>query len=326
MLGPRVELTPGVRFDLFASSRASAPGAVTEERTTVPAFDPRLSARVTIAPSLAWLSTFGTSHQYPALRVGSLPAPVATVPGFPFGDRRLQVALQTSQGVEIALPADVVVTATGFFSRWSGLTDLTAMCVQTTDGVSMPGQVPPYRCPDSRPITGHAYGLELLARRPLSRRVSGWLSYTLSRSIRDAHFITPAGGDEQVTVPSDADRTHILNALLACELGRRWRLGGRGIFYTGTPYSRLDGVVPVPPYNAYRTPSFFRLDVRLERRWSLGRDASVALVVEGQNVTLSSEVSSFGLDCMDSPGMATQCTHAKAGPITIPSIGVEAFF
>ena len=84
--------------------------------------------------------------------------------------------------------------------------------------------------------------------------------------------------------------------------------------------------MPVPPYNAYRTPSFFRLDVRLEKRWSLGRDASVALVVEGQNVTLSSEVSSFGLDCMDSPGMATQCTHAKAGPITIPSIGVEAFF
>jgi hypothetical protein len=326
VLGPRVELTPGLRFDLFASSRASAPGSATHVRTTVPAFDPRLSARVTITPALAWIATFGTSHQYPALRVGSLPAPVVTVPGFPIGERQLQVALQTSQGMEIVLPADIVVTGTGFLSRWSGLTDLTAMCVQTTDGGSTPGDVPSYRCPDSRPVSGHAYGLELLARRPLSKRVSGWLSYTLSRSIRDARFINPSGGEDQVTVPSDADRTHVVNALLAWEIGRGWRLAGRGLFYTGMPYSRLEGVVPVPPYNAYRTPSFFRFDVRLEKRWSVGRDASIALVVEGQNVTLSRETSSFGLDCMDSPTMATQCTQGRIGPITIPSIGVEAFF
>jgi hypothetical protein len=295
-------------------------------RTTVPAFDPRLSARVTISTSLAWLATLGTSHQLPALRVGSLPAPIVTVPGFPIGERQLQVALQTSQGVELALPADIVVTATGFLSRWSGLTDLTAMCVQPDDGTATPGQPPPYRCPDSGPVRGHAYGLEVMARRPLSRRVGGWLSYTLSRSIRDAHFITPAGGEDTVTVPSDGDRTHVLSALLAGELGRQWRVGGRILFYTGTPYSQLQGIVPVPPYNSYRTSSFFRLDVRLEKRWALGRDASLALVVEGQNVTLSTEASSFALDCRDSPGMPTQCSHGRIGPITIPSIGVEAFF
>jgi hypothetical protein len=194
------------------------------------------------------------------------------------------------------------------------------------DGSSPPGQPPSYRCPDSRPITGHAYGVELMVRRPVSNRVGGWLSYTLSRSIRDANFLTPAGGEDRVTVPSDGDRRHVLNAVLACELGRRWRVGGRVVFYTGAPYSHLQGVVPVPPYNAYRTPSFFRLDLRLEKRWSLARDASLALVVEGQNVTLSSEVSSFALDCMSAPGMATQCTQGKIGPLTIPSIGLELFF
>jgi len=129
-----------------------------------------------------------------------------------------------------------------------------------------------------------------------------------------------------VTVPSDGDRTHVLSALLAGELGRQWRVGGRILFYTGTPYSQLQGIVPVPPYNAYRTASFFRLDVRLEKRWALGRDASLALVVEGQNVTLSTEASSFALDCRDSPGTPTQCSHGRIGPITIPSVGVEAFF
>jgi hypothetical protein len=315
-LGPRVELTPGLRFDLFASSRADV-------KTTVPAFDPRLAARVAIAPGLAWLSALGTTHQYPALRVGSLPAPVVTVPGFPIGERQLQVALQTSQGFEVTLPADFVVTATGFVTRWSGLTDLTAMCVQVDDGSLMPG---PYRCPDSRPVVGHAFGGEFMVRRALSRRVGGWLSYTLSRSIRDATFITPAGGADRVTVPSDGDRTHVLNALLAAALGEHWRVGSRVVFYTGSPYSQLQGVVPVPPYNGYRTPSFFRLDLRVERRWSLGRDASLALVIEGQNVTLSTEVSSFGLDCMSGTGMPTQCTQGRVGPITIPSIGVEAFF
>jgi len=183
-----------------------------------------------------------------------------------------------------------------------------------------------YVCPDDQPVTGHAYGLEILARRSLSKRLSGWLSYTLSRSIRNARFITPDGGVALATVPSDADRTHVLNAVLALELGARWRLGGRGLFYTGSPYSELDGVVPVPPYNAYRTPSFFRVDVRLEKRWRLGNTGSLALVVEGQNVTLSTEYSSQALDCMDEPGVPTRCKHGKIGPITLPSVGLEAVF
>jgi len=165
-----------------------------------------------------------------------------------------------------------------------------------------------------------------LVRRPLSKCFSGWLSYTLSRSIRNARYITTDDNVAQATVPSDADRRHVLNAVLAAELGARWRLGVRGLFYTGTPYSRLEGVIPAPPYNAYRTPSFFRLDVRLEKRWRLGETGSIAVVVEGQNVTLSTEYSGQALDCMESPGVETRCKLGKVGPLTLPSVGVEAFF
>jgi hypothetical protein len=323
-LGSRLELTPGARFDLFASTRATAPGAATQARTRVPAFDPRLSARVTVTPSIALITALGISHQMPALLVGSLPPPMVTVPGFPVGARQLQTAAQASQGVEINLPGAIVVTATGFFAHLSGLTDLTSRCVETTDGGS-PAQEW-YVCPDGEPVTGHAYGLEILARRPLSKRLSGFLSYTLSRSIREARFVTPAGAVDRATVPSDADRTHVLNAVLALELGARWRLGGRGLFYTGAPYSQREGTIPVPPYNAYRTPSFFRVDVRLEKRWQLGKSGWGALVIEGQNVTLSTEYSGLALDCMDGPGMPTQCKLGKIGPITLPSIGIEAVF
>jgi hypothetical protein len=131
------------------------------------------------------------------------------------------------------------------------------------------------------------------------------------------------------SVPSEFDRTHVLNASLGYDLGRRWRAGGRFLFYTGTPYSKLDGAWPVPPYNAYRNPAFFRVDVRLEKRWPIGRTGSIAFVVEGQNVTLSQEVTGLGMDCSGvatAEGGTTTCEQSKIGPLTIPSIGVEVFF
>jgi hypothetical protein len=129
------------------------------------------------------------------------------------------------------------------------------------------------------------------------------------------------------TVPSDGDRTHVLNAMLAYELGRHWRAGVRFVLYSGGPCSKLAGNVPVPPYN--RNPMFDRVDVRLERRGSLGRDRSIALVVEGQNVNLHREAAPFALDCMGEPtaaGQTTQCTQGKVGPLTPPSVGLEALF
>jgi hypothetical protein len=121
-----------------------------------------------------------------------------------------------------------------------------------------------------------------------------------------------------------------LNAVLTYDLGRRWRAGGRFMFFTGIPYSILSGNVPVPPYNDQRTPAFYRVDVRLEKRWSLGKDGYIAFIAEGQNVTLSKEVTTFGLSCKGiatpSQGSTSQCTLSDIGPITIPSLGVEASF
>jgi hypothetical protein len=331
---PRVEIVPGARVDVFDSTRANGPsGALTT--TTVPAFDPRLSARVTITPDVAWLSSFGLAHQLPALRVGAIPAMLVSVPGFPLGDSQLQTVAQTGHGVEVALPEDFVLTTTGFLSGWSGLTDLTTNCLQIMPPTSPPpspnsSPMPaPYTCPNNQPVHGLAYGVEVLLRRPLSKRLSGWLSYTLSRSTRAEHFITPSGSDVVATVASDYDRTHVLNAILAYDLGRRWRAGARFVVLSGSPYSDLAGNVPVPPYNGHRDPPFFRLDVRLEKRWSLGQDASVAFIAEGQNVTLSKEVTPFGLKCtgyQGPQGGTLQCSHSSIGPITIPSIGAEASF
>ena len=333
-IAPRVEIVPGVRADVFESTRATGPSGANAS-TTVPAFDPRLSTRVTITPAWAWLSTFGLSHQYPALRVGGVPAILLSVPGFPLEDSQLQTVAQASQGVEIALPADFTLTTTGFVSGWSGLTDLTSSCIQIMPATS-PAQngnaappPQPVACPNNGPAHGVAYGVEVLLRRPLSKRLSGWLSYTLSRSTRDETFITATGSNAQATVVSDYDRTHVLNAILTYDLGRRWRAGARFLFMSGAPYSNLAGNVPVVPYNAYRDPPFYRVDVRLEKRWSLGKSGYFAFIAEVQNVTLSKEVTPFGLSCQGAQtaqGGTTQCSHSSIGPLTLPSVGVEASF
>jgi TonB family protein len=331
-VSPRVEIVPGVRFDVFDGIRDNGPSGA-QASAIVPAVDPRLSTRVTIAPWLAWLSSIGLSHQYPVLRVGAVPALLVSVPGFPTGDSQLQTAAQASQGLELTLPADFTLTTTGFLSEWSGLTDLTNNCIQimqaSAPNTNVPSTPPPWTCPSNDPTHGIAYGVEVLLRRPLSKRLSGWLSYTLSRSTRDEHFLTPSGGDVQATVASDYDRTHVLNAILAYDLGARWRAGGRFVFFTGTPYSNMTGNVPAPPYNDQRTAPFYRVDLRLEKRWSFSRNGYIAFIAEVQNVTLSKQQTSYGMSCTGNAtgtNQTTQCSPSTIGPLTIPSLGVEASF
>jgi hypothetical protein len=330
--GP-VELVPGVRFDVYSSKRAIEPGAERKTTATLPAVDPRLALRVSIAPPVDSITSAGLAHQFPSLRFGDVPGAVATGEGFAPGSARLQSAAHASQGFEFSLPEEFVASVTGFYSAFWGMTDLTATCYEIMPPTAGPTDGPPprgpYFCPGNEPVRGRAYGLELMLRRSLSERFSVWLSYALSRSTRQAHFPTLEGGETVVTVPSEFDRTHVLNAALTVDLGVGWRAGTRFLFYSGAPYSPLEGSIPVPPYHGLRGPPFPRLDVRLEKRWELGETAFIALVIEGLNVTLSTESSTLGRDCdsrFGPDGGTTECRLSKIGPITIPSLGVEAAF
>jgi hypothetical protein len=101
------------------------------------------------------------------------------------------------------------------------------------------------------------------------------------------------------------------------------------VFFTGTPYSNLSGNVPVPPYNNQRTSPFYRVDLRLEKRWSFLKSGTISFIAEVQNVTLSKETTTFGMDCkgiQTDSGGTTQCKPGTIGPLTIPSLGVEASF
>jgi len=331
----KLEVTPGVRTDLFVSQGATAVGV-----------DPRIAMKTHVTNRLRVLSAIGLVHQVPSF--------VVPLPGFQPGGLvgGLQKAWQESMGLEMDVGEGTTATVTGFHNAFYDMSDPLgaqpaeiAGCVPGTfprdtlagDRTSggggggggncgvprfVPGTIGPDRsggggqAADSNTgrrvqnafeirSRGQAYGLELMFKRKLTSRLGGFLSYTLSRSERSF---------ENRTYIATFDRTHVLNAALAFDLGRKWRAGTRVTFYTGLPKAPGD-----PTDDSTRLDPFFRLDLRLEKRWQLGKTTWLSFVAEWMNATLSKEQ------------VATTCTlrgceAQLVGPVTIPSLGLEGGF
>jgi hypothetical protein len=264
-----------MRVDLYHSGTASALG-----------FDPRLAGRFKVSDKVRITHAYGIAHQPPSF--------IVPVPGLAPANLRggLQTSFQTSAGVETDIAEGTTASLTGFYNVFLDMTDAIGSNVGSTLNASA----------NNRSL-GSGVGLELFVKRRLTKRLGGFLSYTLSRSERslgNQHF------------PSTFDRTHVANGALAYDLGRNWRMGTRVTFYTGTPKTvSLRGLIaPLLSNTPDRNPAFYRIDVRLEKRWQLGRTAWISFVAEMMNLTLNKET--FG--------------GQQVGPISVPSIGVEGGF
>jgi TonB family protein len=305
---PRVEIVPGLRADVYTSRAGgdvnpnSPLSLVTgDEATAQPALDPRLAVRVTTSKRLTWVATLGLMHQPPSF--------AAPVPGGELGTLSggLQSAVQASQGFESKLPWDLELKGTLFLQRYFDMTNAFATCSSLFDSE------PDLDCLKQR-TNGRSVGFEVMLRRSFSKRIGGWISYTFSRSVVEVPH--PSRG-EASEVPSNFDRTHVLNVALAFDLGKGWHAGGRFTYYTGLPYTESVDGIPIPPFNDKRLPDFWRVDLRIEKRWRLGKRGEIALVLEGMNVTLNKEA--IAIDCSRNP-----CRPQTIGPVTVPSLGIEA--
>ncbi|CAN5895464.1 hypothetical protein BH11MYX4_BH11MYX4_54670 [soil metagenome] len=337
-VGSRWEVTPGVRLDLFESvkdlEKVSRAVRRTSANGAVPSVDPRLLSRLRLTRSVTLVSTFGIAHQPPAFFV--------PVPGLQLGrlDDGLQTSIQTSQGLEVALPLAFTFTPTVFYHRYLGLTDFATTCGITDE--SPTSDESGGDCLDKR-VGGRTIGLELLLRRSLTQKLTGWISYTLSRTTRqtrtaayDLESLRNIEGTRAKTlsyqeIAGDFDRTHVLNVIGAYDLGRGWRAGARFYYYTGRPYSRTAFGYTVPPFNEERFPDFYRLDARIEKAWHVGAKGRVSVVLEWLNVTLRKEATSVkcGEDATtvdQAIAAAGNCQFDYIGPVTIPSLGVEGAF
>jgi hypothetical protein len=269
---PRIEITPGLRVDSFASGGAWAMSV-----------DPRLAVVVDVVPGIRLLHALGLAHQPPSF--------VVPVPGLAIANLQggLQRSLQASAGVEIELPWSTSATFTAFDSVFMNMTDSLGVAPSDNDRLTL-----------SRSL-GYGRGIEIYVRRPLTKRLGGFVSYTLSRSQRSAG---------RLSFPSGFDRTHVLNSALGYDLGRDWRVGTRFSIFSGPPAvtAPTPGGLPIPGLS--RDPAFYRLDFRVEKKWRFGDRTYLSFVAEMLNATLNTET----------------IQGQEVGPVTIPSIGLEGGF
>ncbi len=280
-----VEIVPGFRLD----------GYSTRQQTAF-APQPRLATRIRVAERVTWISALGTAHQEPTETVfvpSKIPSPI---------DQAAQTAYQFSEGAEVRLPSSMRARVTGFYSR------LVAEHILGTDATEL----------------GQSAGLELFLQRDFTRRLGGFVSYTLSRTVG-----TFGGVTERVSW----DRTHVVSLVAGYDLGRNWRVGARVFFESGRPYPPVcldcgpgGGPNPVAPRTpVFVTPNgdlpvFWRLDARLEKRWIFAGGQWLAATLECFNVFDRAEPT--GASVRPDGTLAVRYQSS----IILPTIGVEGGF
>lgn len=218
------------------------------------------------------------------------PSFVVPVPGLAVANLKggLQTSLQTSAGVEVELPWSTTATVTAFDNVFLDMSDTLGAQPDNRDTTKIPRSL------------GGAKGIEVFMHRSLGNRIGGIVSYTFSRTTRTI---------DGLTFPAAFDRTHVFHAALGYDLGRGWRTGSRFTLYTGAPLLQADsGSDELELAGLSRDPAFYRIDFRVEKKWRLAGSGWISLVVEMLNATLDTET----------------LGGSEIGPVTIPSIGVEA--
>jgi len=110
--------------------------------------------------------------------------------------------------------------------------------------------------------SGRAYGLELYCKKKYGK-LTGWVSYTLSRS--ELHI----AGISDNWYPAKQDRTHDVSVVGMYEINKKWSVSSTWVYYTGNAVTfpagkyEVDGQTEfyIANHNANRMPSYNRLDI-----------------------------------------------------------------
>jgi hypothetical protein len=152
---------------------------------------------------------------------------------------------------------------------------------------------------DLIPAKGYNYGIELYVKK-MSGRLTGWASYTYSRSIRQ----TTSSHDEEKIKNNEAfnsnyDRPHNFISVANYHISRRWRFAATFVLNSGRPATlpemkylyQGNQLVYYSDRNKYRLPYYHRLDVsitldeslRLKKKWKGSWSLSIVNLYSRKN-------------------------------------------
>ncbi len=156
----------------------------------------------------------------------------------------------------------------------------------------------------------HSFGLEVLAMKKLDERWSGWIGYTLSKSIQ--RFPTVNGHEY---FPTDFDRRHDLTLVAIWKKSKKWTYSFTTIITSGQPYTFPVGRyldrngVPRLEYagrNNIRLPYTKRIDVAFSRN-----------PVKKNGFTISYDLSFYNVGFAKNPSGASITYRANGTPSAV---------
>jgi hypothetical protein len=268
--------------------------------------DPRLRVILHASDKLDFHIAAGVVHQ-PAVFFLPLPG-ISDLAN----DKGLQTALQSEAGVGWDSPFDLRVELQLFLHRYENLvfTDalllgdtIERLCDSAKTGLDCGGYTTPKR------INGLSYGFELFLRRPITERLSGFVSYTLAFSTVDniagLHY-TPSW-----------DVRHVANLVLQWQIGAGFSAGLRWFVRSGKSAGEYEPDFAQLTRIEQRLPWFTRLDLETAYAWptSWGR---MRVALEWFNVTMSREPEDSACS-----GLPLSCHTVYLPAIFFPNLSVR---
>jgi hypothetical protein len=306
------------RLALTAGLRADATDFLDETAVV----SPRLSASYDLTDRVEVSAAVGRFTQSPEL------VSLAVRQGDAFVNRGLDWidVAQVVGGVAVTPTESVRLSAEGYYKAYGDYP------VSASDPrLSLANLGGDFGFVGAEPLTsggeGRAYGLELSAQKRLTSRFYGLGSYTLGWS----EFAAADG----VFRPSAWDVRHSVSATGGVRLGA-WEVGSKLTVLSGRPFTPFDleasaeeyalsrrGVRDLDRLGEGRTEAYARWDVRVDRRFAIGRRVNGVVYVDIQNVLDRENV--FGLQYTEDPA-EPDFVREELNVGRLPSIGFSVEF
>ena len=273
------------RLDIISGIRAE--GYTLSNTICFPAYDPRLSSRLSIGDFGFVKASAGIFSQFPTPRQGNPDSD-----GNP--DLNSQKSYQFSVGYEQSLSSALKIELTGFYNL------LDDIVVGREDRFRFYTGPPPIGPFDTKPYAnaggGQIYGIESQIRYNGPNTI-GLLSGTFSRSER-----TTRDGDVRLFA---YDQPFVINALLSQQLAKNRRFGFRIRYSAGNPYTPVVNRVYdlntrsfFPVYgerDSGRINPFFALDIRYDKDYTFDK-WKLTTYIDIQNATYAKNIELMAWD------------------------------
>ena len=260
----RVNVTLGGRVDHYAILSRSR-------------VSPRAGVKVRLTNALSWNSSAGSYYQQPAfLFVSAFPQNASLVPWR---------ADHYVTGVAWSPMPEMRLTAEAYrknYTRYPVASDLPTVSLANIGDTFNVREI---LFPLTSAGEGYSEGVEVFVEKRLTSKVYGQGNLSFSR--------TRHAGLDGVLRPGSFDYPFVFNLVGGYRLSPRWELSARLSFLSGRPFTPYDqavstaqrrGVYDLTRVNADRAPDYARVDVRVDRTFTVGgQPLNVFLGV--QNVT-----------------------------------------